>query len=80
MDDVIDAIRSELGGILVNATGLNGSYDISLEWSPEDSLSDNAALPSLRTALKEQLGLTIVRKTISVDVLVVDSLQLPSAN
>ena len=42
---------------VLDKTGLTGTYDISLRWSPNDIESLNPSLPSLLTALQEQLGL-----------------------
>jgi uncharacterized protein (TIGR03435 family) len=53
---------------VVNKTGLTGSYDLTLTWSPDETTG-----PSVFTALEEQLGLRLETGRGSVDILVVDS-------
>jgi uncharacterized protein (TIGR03435 family) len=71
---------------VVDMTGLTGAFDLTLDWSPSGSASDNPvdvpAGPSLFTALQEQLGLKLeLRKNIPLDVLVVDHAdKVPTAN
>jgi len=77
----IDLLMStqELGGQSISdQTGLKGSYDVRLEWAPT-SKSDMDG-PSLFTALREELGLRLVAKKLSLNVLVIDSIERPSEN
>ena len=54
-------------------TGVGGIYDIALRFEPQDgSGDDDAGLPSLFTALKEQLGLKLKPKVVRVDTLVIE--------
>jgi uncharacterized protein (TIGR03435 family) len=81
-----------LGRTVVDMTGLEGNYDIDLEWTADDGAipffggsSDAVAPPdpqgqTIFTALKEQLGLKIESRTAPVDVIVIDHVQTPSAN
>jgi uncharacterized protein (TIGR03435 family) len=55
--------------MIIDQTGLNGSFEIKLEWSPNQN-TDGPALP---TALQEQLGLRLESHKGPVEVLVVDS-------
>ena len=73
---------SSVGRIVVDKTGLVGSYDWSLDWTPEnvDSTSADANQPGLFTALQEQLGLKLVPTKGPVEVVVIDHIELPSAN
>ena len=69
---------------VINKTGLTGKYDLSLKWTPDDQESaengsDNQA-PHLFTALQEQLGLKLEPSKGPVDTLVVDHVEMPSAN
>jgi uncharacterized protein (TIGR03435 family) len=64
--------------IVVDRTGLNGRYDIVLKWSPEQQQTPKDDLPSLFTALQEQLGLKFESSKGMVDVLVIDSVERPA--
>jgi uncharacterized protein (TIGR03435 family) len=75
----------------VDKTGLAGSFDVELTWTPEQAASNIAGNegpdaasassgPTIFTALQEQLGLKLVSDRGPVDVLVVDRLEQPSEN
>ncbi len=65
---------------VVDKTGLTDLYDITLRWSPADVGSSDASLPSLFTALQEQLGLKLEYNKNPIDVIVIDHIEKPSAN
>jgi bla regulator protein blaR1 len=74
------------GRVVINKTGLTGNYEFTLKWTPEGSgpagqapPPDNSG-PGLFTALEEQLGLKLVSQKGSVETLVVESVDRPSAN
>jgi uncharacterized protein (TIGR03435 family) len=69
-----------LSHAVVDKTGLAGMYDITLRWSPEDIGSSDASLPSLFTALQEQLGLKLEYEKNPVDIIVIDHISKPSEN
>jgi uncharacterized protein (TIGR03435 family) len=87
-------LSQQLGKTVVDKTGLTGKYDYTLQWTPDDATpaggagggperDENAAPaggPSLFTAVEEQLGLKIESTKGLVDVIVIDRLDLPSAN
>jgi uncharacterized protein (TIGR03435 family) len=77
--------------IVVDRTGLTGSYDIDLVWTPDQmpsgppppgvtmpAIDPNG--PSIFTALQEQLGLKLESQTGPVDVVVVDRVERPTAD
>jgi len=69
--------QDEVGRIVVNKTGLSGTYELRLKWTPYvEEESDGG--PSLFSALKDQLGLTLVSAKALVNTLVVDSIEKPS--
>jgi bla regulator protein BlaR1 len=80
MDVLIANLSFELDHILIDKTGLTGTYDIALKWTPDDASASNWSAPSLRTALEEQLGLKIESQKGPVKVLVVDRVARPSSN
>jgi uncharacterized protein (TIGR03435 family) len=66
-----------LGRPVVDRSGLIGDYELELTWSPDPGLT-RSDLPSLFTALREQLGLKLEPTTGPVDVLVIDSAERPT--
>jgi uncharacterized protein (TIGR03435 family) len=65
---------------VIDKTGLTDIYDITLRWSLDDTGSSDSSLPSLFTALQEQLGLKLQFNKNPVDVIVIDRFEKPSAN
>ncbi len=74
---------------VVDKTGLTGSYDFALEYTPErvgqgakdgHEAAPNPGGPSLFTALREQLGLELNRQKVPVELLVIDHIEEPSDN
>jgi uncharacterized protein (TIGR03435 family) len=78
---------------VVDQTGLTERYDFNLNWAPDESQfasfgvhipppnpDDPNPLPSLFTALQEQLGLKMQATKANVDVMVIDHIEKPSAN
>jgi uncharacterized protein (TIGR03435 family) len=82
----------EIGGkIVVDRTDLKGNFDFVLRWTPDPTmgaappgadggLKSDSSAPSLLTALQEQLGLKLETTKAPVDVIVIDSVDLPSPN
>ncbi len=73
-------LEFDLGRPVVDRTGLTGSFTIHLEWAPEKDLAAGSPLPSSFTAVQEQLGLKLESTRAPVETLVIDSVQMPSAN
>jgi uncharacterized protein (TIGR03435 family) len=65
-----------VGRAVVDRTGLDGAFDIDLQWSPEQTA--DASGPSIFTAVQEQLGLKLDSQRIPVDVLVIDRVERPA--
>lgn len=68
---------------IVDHTGFTGNFDITnLTWAPLTAAgaANTADAPSLIGALKDKLGLTIVPTKAPIEVLVVDSIDHPTAN
>jgi uncharacterized protein (TIGR03435 family) len=79
------SMQPEIGGrLVVDKTGLTGKYDFTLKWTPDmglgaDSPSADAG-PTLFTALQDELGLRLQPTKAPVDVIVIDHVDLPTAN
>ena len=80
-----------VGRLVVDRTGLTGTFDIDLRWTPDNaftqhaqsaaqSLSPESNEPPLFTAIQEQLGLKLERTRGPVDVLVIDHVERPMPN
>jgi uncharacterized protein (TIGR03435 family) len=69
-------LSEELGRPVTDSTGLNGLFDISLDYSVDD-----APAPGLFAAVQEQLGLKMEAKKALFEVIVVDRLgKVPTEN
>jgi bla regulator protein blaR1 len=96
MQFLAHALSAIVGRSVVDKTGLTGIYDFSLNWTPDqgsmpmpgpgaggpprgDAPVDPNG-PSLFTALEEQLGLKLESQKGTVDVIVIDHIDLPSEN
>jgi len=78
MDQLAERLAQHLRRPVRNQTGLEGHYDFTIEYSAVDSQS--AAAPPLDRAIQDQAGLRIVTQPGSVEVLVVERAEKPSAN
>jgi uncharacterized protein (TIGR03435 family) len=85
MGDITEVLSNMLHRQVIDQTELKGLYEVNLEFAPVDpNPSAEAAatetLPSIFTALEQQLGLTLKSSKGPVEVLVVESAEKPSAN
>ena len=98
----MNATMGDLAGVMqtavldrpvIDKTGLQGRYDFTLRWTPDETqfvnmgvrvpppqANDPDAPPGLFTAFQEQLGLKLESTKGPVDVLVVDRIDKPSEN
>jgi uncharacterized protein (TIGR03435 family) len=78
----IDTFARYLSGILgspvVDATGIQGVFDLTLEWTPDEL--EPASGASILTALQEQLGLKLETQKAPVEMLVIDRIERPEPN
>jgi bla regulator protein blaR1 len=73
---------------VVDETGLTGSYQFDLRWTPdppagpgaEPAATGDASAASLPTALQEQLGLKLESRRRPVEAIVIESVERPSEN
>ncbi|HWF09288.1 MAG TPA: TIGR03435 family protein [Bryobacteraceae bacterium] len=65
----------QLGIPVIDSTGLRGTFDFSLDWSPGDAAAEAIARPSLFTAIEEQLGLKLRPGKRTIDIWVVDHVE-----
>lgn len=79
-----------VGRPVIDRTGLEGVYDWTLQWTPSFNTVPTGAVPvadadaaaglSIFSALREQLGLKLNAQRAAIDVLVIDHVELPSAD
>jgi uncharacterized protein (TIGR03435 family) len=88
-----DWLCIRLGRVVVDKTGLEGNYDLTMHWDadgqrlttadpkpgPADSPSDSSGL-TVFTALKQQLGLKLEPQKGPVEIITIDHLEKPSEN
>jgi len=76
-----DQLSRVAGRPVVDKTGLAGRFDMTLKWTPDSSApsSDSDGL-SIFTAVQEQLGLKLEPTKAPIPVLVIDHVEMPSAN
>jgi uncharacterized protein (TIGR03435 family) len=81
------ALGGQSGRMVVDRTGLTGSWDFELNFAPEqrgqapgaDAPAVDPNAPSFFTAVQEQLGLKLESTKGPVEVLVIDSVEQPTA-
>lgn len=73
-------VSNQLHQPVIDATGLNGKYDITMTWVPGEPKADDPG-PSLFQALQDQLGLKLESKKGMIEILVLDHLnKVPTEN
>ncbi len=81
MDQFAGSLRRTVG-VVINRTGLDAQYDVTLSYAPP-RLDPTAApddAPSIFTAVQEQLGLRLVPEKTMVKIFVVDHIERPTPN
>ena len=83
METLAAQLSARVGRSVVDRSGLDGRYDLDLEFSPQALRADADAPPpdsgaSIYTALQEQLGLKLDSQKSSIDVTVIDSVEHPT--
>ena len=68
--DLASMLQFPLGLPVVDESGLKGNFDFDLKYAPMDGT--DSTLPSLSTALEEQLGLKLEKANVPVQMLVID--------
>jgi uncharacterized protein (TIGR03435 family) len=77
MTTLVGILARNTDRVVIDETGLQGTFDVTLEWSPDQTATDK---PSIFTAVQEQLGLKLESAREPVDVLVIDHIERPSEN
>lgn len=95
MGQLASALSSNLGATVVDRTGLDGRFDVSMQWTPDPSSrpligksgeplppppTDAIPGPSIFTVLQEKLGLKLESQKVPVEIIVIDHAERPTAN
>jgi uncharacterized protein (TIGR03435 family) len=80
MQQIVFVLNRFVDRPVVDRTGLDGRYALNLKFAGTDPLAGADGLPSLFTALREQLGLRLEPLSDSVDALVIDHVEPPTPN
>lgn len=93
---LVNLLATQLHQTVIDKTGLTGTYDLNLTWTPDQDSgpmfkggetstqrtepAPDSAGPSIFTALQEQLGLKLQSTKGPVETIVVDHIEMPSEN
>lgn len=80
MDSLARLLSGRVDLPVINRTGLDGVYNVKLEWTPETTRPEPDTGPSLFTAIQEQIGLRLRAGRTPVEVLVIDHAEKPGGN
>lgn len=89
IQQLAEQLSVQVERVVIDRTGLKGNFDVDLEWAPGSSMPLAPAgsavpagrdLPSLFTAVQEQLGLKLESRREAVPVLVIDRVEQPTEN
>jgi len=87
--DLAAMLSRQLGRTVLDRTGLTTAYDFTLQWTPDNGATSREsskdspasdALPSIFTAIQEQLGLKLESIRAPAEVLVIDHIERPAEN
>jgi uncharacterized protein (TIGR03435 family) len=84
MDQIAKILETPARRVVVNQTGLAGTFTLDLEFTPAQSRVGDPTTQviesgvSLFTALEEQLGLKLEPRTGAVDLLIVERVERPT--
>ena len=78
-DQLNQTFARQLGRTIVNQTGLEGDFDFTLDFLPDEERPNPLDPAIIMSALRDQLGLTVKAERGPVDYLVIDSLEKVAA-
>jgi uncharacterized protein (TIGR03435 family) len=94
MTQLAGALSTALSAIVLDRTGIEGRFDVSLQYTPDPTTQtlltksgepmapapDAVPGPSIFSALQEKLGLKLEAQRVPVEVIVIDHASRPSEN
>lgn len=73
LTQLTDTFARQLGRVIVNKTGLDGDYDFTLDFTPDDDRPNPLDPALVMNAMRDQLGLTLTSEKTAIDFMVLDS-------
>lgn len=81
MRSLAKSLSGQVHRTVIDKTGLAGNFDLKMQWSTDNNPDSGAeVLPDIFTAVQEQLGLKLKPAKGPVETLIVDHVEMPSAN
>jgi len=88
LDHLTEVLTWLMGKPVLDRTGLEGAFDYTLEWNPDEQqlrsseapVEADGRLPSLDAALQQQLGLKMISRKETLDAVVIENAARPAAN
>jgi len=80
IDALAGYVGGEVGRRVLNKTGLDGYYEMSLRHRDERDTGNDSDLPTVSTALSEQLGLRLQTTRTAIETIVIDRIDRPTEN
>jgi uncharacterized protein (TIGR03435 family) len=75
---LVQVLVAHVSAPVTDETQLTDTYDIDFQWSPDAAPTGD--LPSIFTALQEQLGLKLERRRVASEAFVIDRIERPTAD
>jgi uncharacterized protein (TIGR03435 family) len=72
LSELTRALENQLGPRVIDKTGLTGKYDFHLEFAPQNVNGPDDNAPGIFSAVRDQLGLRLEKRTGPLDILIVD--------
>ena len=95
MQQLASSLASRLGSTIIDRTGIEGQFDVSMQWTPDPSTEpfltksgapapppppDAVSGPSIFSVLQEKFGLKLEARKVPVEIIVIDRANRPSEN
>lgn len=77
---LISTTEGAAGRPIVDGTGLTGTFEWQMDFSPMPVPPPQSAAPSIFNAFREQLGLNLRPAVVPLEVMVIEAVELPSPN
>jgi len=79
LQQLMDTFARQLGSVMLNRTGLDGEFDFTMDFTPDESAPNPLDPTHVLSALREQLGLVVKTEKAPVDVIAIDHLEKVAA-